>query len=504
MKNLSITGLLPFLLITCGGSEHSRRPAPPPSGPLSIDIPGPTESVFAEMRDFYVRGTFPPDTTKPGDVLIQVYRGDFPVGIPVRQVLSQVDPSTGTTPATSLFDSYANGIAWGGIDATQVPDLIAIPGSLYNPSNKVMVTNTWYAGVILGGCTKAFDTTYTDRGWNPLRELLAGTYTIAVTGVNGGIEGLRGTRQIRFGMVPKLFGRFSPAAHLAKLQAYASAHQLRVFNDPFPGYFKANPAAASTYEIPARWRPNNAIEVVNDLPGATTGTAADAVSTFILYNIKATSTTQQLELGTLLKHGLSGSPRVSYLRYDTGEPILVYRNPAQEAITLEGNLVSFEPGLHLVLTRAEGHAAGSDPAASQENLWNAADPTPKELDLDFSDGVQVKPDQVLDLCGVVKPIPTDVTAVDGLPCAYTALNRIAQIRYTFLQGDTVASTAVKNIQLGRLYPGSSTPTTSVYEFLHRFETLPAPGVYTVALQCLDAGGLLVEGGTASFTLRVAP
>lgn len=488
---LVVAGLV--FLVNCGGSVAYE-----PLRHFNIEFPSDGECTMAEMRDFYVRGSFEPGQAGIGDILVELFKGESGSGKAIRRVESRVDDS-GVTPSQALLQNYGAGVAWGTMDTTKVPDLILSPGSFYNPANKVMVTKTWYAAFIQGGGTSHFDTTYTDAAWRTLEDLKAGLYTLKVTGLSGDIQGCVRTKRIQMGSAPKLFGRFSPEEHMARLKDYAAAHQLRLFTDLFPGYFKVDLAASPTYEIPSRWRPNNAIEVFNDLPGATTG-KGDALRAYVLYNIKGTSTTQQLEIGALLKAGLADDPNTRWLHYDLGEPSLSYVEALSGQTRRErGEIAPMPSDRRLVITRAEVHAPSLEASANTENLWVEGDPTPKAILKAPAGALGLNTGQVLDLFGVIRPIASAVEAVPGMICAWNAKNAISSVDYTLSQGDLVLARYRKSVGLSRRY-GLGNPTPSNCEFLHRLEPFNAAGEYVLTLQGLDSLNQPVDG--AALTLRL--
>jgi len=157
---------------------------------LVITQPSANETLLAEERDFYVYGIFTGFVVTPGDIKIEVYSGDTVAGFPVRVIQSQVDPVTGITNASVINQTYCTVTGYcSRWNNAMVPDLVESPGGILNPSNKVVVTNRYYLGQVLGGVTKGFDTNYTNSTGTPLVDLTAGNYTIEVTGLTGSFAG---------------------------------------------------------------------------------------------------------------------------------------------------------------------------------------------------------------------------------------------------------------------------------------------------------------------------
>ena len=172
--------ILLLLLVPVSGTLISPNDPGGRGGVLVITQPSRNESVFAEMRDFYVYGIFPVRLERPGDLRIELFRGDNTTGERIRLIESHVDPVSGITPWSAIEMNYTDGLDWGN---KMVPDLVKEPGGLFNPTNKLVVTNDYYLGLVLGGVTKGIDTTYTDKDDRPLKDLTAGNYTLRVTGL---------------------------------------------------------------------------------------------------------------------------------------------------------------------------------------------------------------------------------------------------------------------------------------------------------------------------------
>gem|GEM_PF-693688 len=465
---------------------------------LTIDYPSPNETSMGEMRDFYVTGAVPVGITTPGDVRIEVFSGTSAAGTPVRTIESRVDPATGTTPLSAIADGYPNGTAKGTV---MVPDLVCEPGGLYETWNKVVVTPEYYSGLVLGGASKHFDTNYTDSEGHPLEDLTAGEYTIRVSGLSGGLEGLTAERRITLGKTHAALGRFSPAVQKNRLLAFAQENGYRTYLDSFPGYFYWN---SSGYVIPGRWVVNNAIEVVNDCPGTVVDTVGAAENDLFLYDIRNYSATYTVEVSTIIRTGMADSPRTVYHYYAAGEPVYTY--VARE----NGTRVSFDSALselahadRLALTRAELRSE-----SAPDPIVDLADATPKRLDTVPDDGISVEAGETCLLYGVVAPIPAPVvpgpSGKDGKPT-----NRIASVAWTLLDGTgTAVSGSTIPVELGRrINPAKPTEiVTSSYEFGGPVGAGVPAGRYTLRLEGHDEFGAPVIGTaeTVPFSIGAAP
>jgi PKD repeat protein len=465
---------------------------------LTIDYPSPNETTMAEMRDFYVTGAIPAGITTPGDLRIEVFSGASAAGTPVRTLESHVDPLTGTTPRSAIAADYPNGSAKGTV---MVPDLVSEPGGLLETWNKVIVTPEYYSGLVLGGVTKQFDTTYTDRDGRPLHDLVAGEYTIRVTGLSGGLHGLTAEKRVTLGKTHAALGRFSPPAQLNRLTAFARENGYRTYIDSFPGYFFWNNTG---YVIPGRWVRNNAIEVVNDCPGTTVDMVGAAENDLFLYNIRTTSATYTIETSTLIRTGMVDSPQTVYHYYTSGEPVYTYTARENGSrVSFDSTLATLAYGDRLVLTRAELRMENdTDP------IVDLSDTTQKRLDLLPGDGIDLEPGETCLLYGVVAPIPAPVvpgpSGKDGTPT-----NRIASIDWTLVDagGAAVANSTIP-VELGRrIDPAKpSEITTSLYEFGGAIGTGMPPGRYTLCIVGRDEIGAAVDGTTEEvpFCINAAP
>ena len=156
--------LLPVLLaaLFLGACDGSNSGKTDPQVHLTIDLPSETERVLAEKRDFIVFGRFESPLDKPGDVRVEVYGG----------LLRRRPHQSGREPCRSgdggnvlrrpVSGLSSGNVVAGGSDPFMTPDLVKKPGGFLDPGNKCVVTNEYYAAVVLGGASKEFDTTTAD------------------------------------------------------------------------------------------------------------------------------------------------------------------------------------------------------------------------------------------------------------------------------------------------------------------------------------------------------
>jgi len=477
---------------------------PAQAAELIITPPSANETRIAELRDFYVYGIFKGTVTNPGDIRIEVYKGDTPAGLPVRIIQSHVDPVSGITNASVMNQSYCTVTGyctW--TNGAMVPDLVEAPGGLFDPANKLVVTNRYYLGMIQGGVTKDFGTTYQDGTGAPLADLTAGNYTVRVTGLSGSFAGQSVNETITLGLTRTALGRFSPKSNKDAVTQYAITHDRHVYNDWFPGYFTDPDNASVSWESPRRWTPNNGIEGVNDRPGTIIDMPAVADNAMFIYNINSASTSYGVELAGILKYGLADSPNTTFLHYDTGEPVMKYNDASAGLRTLVGNPVPFPAGRRLVLYRAEIVNAGT---TSRENLYDPGDVTTKKtLDFDPANGITVTAGNVFILYGATKPIASSVTPAT-IPYRFTITNRIAGIACTITDGaGHLVSTGMHEVNLSRIsITGSPQRYNSLWEFGIEVTDLSVPGTYTIRLSGVDVTGNPVAQTDETITVTVVP
>ncbi len=483
----------------------SGIPVPPgdsgESGILVITQPSRNESVFAEMRDFYVYGIFPERVERPGDLKIELFRGDNTAGERIRLIESHVDPVSGITPWNAIEMNYTDGLDWGN---KMVPDLVKEPGGLFDPSNKLVVTNDYYLGLILGGVTKGIDTTYTDKDGRPLKDLTDGNYTLRVTGLSGDLTGNVAQKTLTFGLTNTSLSTDRPPVNLKNRFEYGWSRNLRIYRDWFPGYFRFEGYENRGYSVPKRFNSNNGIEIVNDLKGTLVDTPSQANNTMIQYNINEKSTTYAVEIAAIVRYGLEDSWGSTFTYYDIGEPFLAYTDAGTgQQVNISGTLVPFQGDGRLALTRAEMYRNSSQ---GSENLYDPYDTsTPRRVDIVLSDGITLTSGEELRVYGVTKPIRSTVTNT-SIPYRFMLDNRIAGVSYTITDArGKVINQTNHDVNLSRFFvQGSKEHFNSLFEFGNVFQGLDEPGTYQFQLVGTDEQGHPVAGTTQTFSVTVVP
>jgi hypothetical protein len=469
---------------------------------LVITQPSANETILAEVRDFHVYGIFTGTVVNPGDIRIEVYPGETVSGLPVRVIQSHVDPVSGITNESVINATYCTVTGYcTRKNGAMVPDLVESPGGILDPTNKLVVTNRYYLGMILGGVTKSFDTNYTDSTGTPLTDLTAGKYTIRVIGLSGSFAGQEINKTITLGLTNAVLGTFRPTTNKEAITQYGITHNRRTYFDWFPGYFTDPDNSSVWWESPRRWTPNNGIEVVNDRPGTLIDNTVVANNTMFIYNINSGSATYSVELSEILKYGLYDSPNTTFLYYDTGEPRMTFNDASTGIQTLNGNPTPFPSGRRLVLYRVEIFTPSG---TSFENLYDPNDATtPKTLNLNVGGGITVPQGKEFVVYGATKPIASTVTAT-STPYRFTIDNRITQINCTITNATgNLVTTAMHDVNLSRLYTsGSPTRFNSFWEFGIEFLGLTTPGSYTISLEGVDGSGIPVAQTGTTFTATV--
>ena len=463
---------------------------------ISILFPSPEEQVLESGRDFYVIGRIDREGLAPGELPFDIRVDVAETGlvrdgkiIPVRTVRSSVDPLTGLTPERNICYRYEGKAPWVAIDRETLskfppPDIIyrhGDPESFYDPSLKAAVTEDRFAVLIQGGVTKDQDTGYSypeDLGWK--------LYRIIVTAEAGGKILAAAEADVMFGTVQeKVLARFSPDEHMREVVSFAEEKGLRLYRDLFPGYWKCDDS--SVYEIPRRWRANDALEYVAGKVHA------------VIYNIsEKRCATQEVEIGRMAFEGWLDSEDVVYYHYDTGEPALRF-GTWYGTETKKGKLVPFESGDRLEIVRVE--------KGDISDRYYPED-TVEDVDWNIDDSVSADPGMTIAVCGTVTPIQPMLSEVipndDG---TYEVGNRISNIRYRFVDMiEGILYEQSKEVFLQRNYRRSRGEQSldSIFEFRHTID-LPEilnGRIVTVFVDAFDKKGDKVEGSSEAFYLRV--
>lgn len=463
---------------------------------VSIIAPSEKEQVLESGRDFYVIGMINRQGLSPGEMPFDIRVDIAETGlvrdgkiIPVRTVRSRVDLSTGLTPERNIYYRYTGKAPWVNISRETLcrfppPDLVyrhGDPDSFYDPSLKAVVTEDRFGVLIQGGVTKDFDTGYAypeELGWK--------LYRIIVTAEAEGNVLAVAEADVMFGTVQeKILARFTPDEHMREVLSLAEKKGLRLYRDLFPGYWRC--ADGSVYEIPRRWRANDALEYVAGKVHA------------VIYNIsEKRCAAQEVEIGRMAFEGWLDSDDVIYYHYDIGEPSLRFGTwYGTEA--RKGKLVPFESGDRLELARV-------DKGDIKDRYY--PEETVETVDWNIHDSVSTDPGMTIAICGAVTPIQPMLSEVipndDG---TFEVGNRISYIQYRFADMiDGVLHEESKEVFLRRNYRNAEEewPLDSIYEFRHLFH-LPEVlngRILTVYVDAYDKKGERVEGTSEAFYLRV--
>ncbi|MDO5843601.1 MAG: hypothetical protein Q4Q53_00430 [Methanocorpusculum sp.] len=483
---------------------------------LTITQPSAEESVLAEGRDFYVWGNFSNPSDTPVNIKISLVNEDGKV---VRMIQSEVNES-GVTPESyvnmdRITDSYYK---WGGVLA---PDLIELPGGYANAENKLLVTDTYYHGMIQGGATKDMGTYFIPDENGDLKEIegiiTAGKYKIVVEAfdVNGKrvmmTDDLRKNMvvpeqsvELTFGLTNASLGLFRPENTKQKLIEYAKENNRRTYFDWFPGYFQMG---SGGYEIRERWQPNNAIEVVNYLEGTLIDNPETADNTLTVYHVGVKPATYQVELAIILTDGYVDSEKTTFLYYDIGEPDVTWRNAATGKFeTLPGTLKEFpkvSAGKDSRIRYTHADISAEDNLLSPGNLnLEALNNSTLDIRVDKSPyNVKILRGENVIFYGVTRPIEAEVLPLEtsdrGIP-----QDQIITFTYT----NEILGTFNFPGKLNRTFIGGFTEAGTNYEFGHLFdssvtENLPY-GKYKFTVAGYDGEGNFVKGTEAEVSFTV--
>lgn len=498
------------LMIFCLAAQTS-------AAAITLSQPSATKPTLAPLRDFMVIGHFE-DIDVPADVRVELY--DHKNNL-LRRVTSQVDKISGITGKEQLNLNYKSGKYYvyddnASLIANPPPDLVAgADGKQFkNPANKAVVNREReFAALLLGGISKHFDTDYSDPQIGSYRDLKPGNYLLKVYAVNANdgsiIAEIKRKLTVR-GNENIVFGRFSPDeasgyAHKEKLSAFADSLQARLLRDSLPGYWSraaTDELPEVFYEIPQRWRVNDAQEYLT----------AHKVHG-VIYNISESSTSQGVEIGALLANDLIDNPQkkepsVSFYYYDLGDIELEYLERGRGSVQADGQIVPFPADgngyKQNVVTRVE--IRPSSLVTAENEYW----PKDKQKYVDFKieDGVEITQGEYISIFGVTTPIRTaDVMKAkedDSFAASsYLVNNRIMYIKYEITTPSGAEIEVVKPVGLKRHYFVNKI-ARSIYEYKHILgcDVLNQIGSYKVQMQGLDKQGQTVDRSAAEFIVRV--
>ncbi len=450
-----------------------------------ITVPSVMESTICSGRDFYVQGSFS-GMDLPEDAIVSV-EVENALGDVVRTVSNNIKGNTNLNVNYEKLSYYnAADPLRNDLLTSGMPDLIydpvrGIADSFRDATIKCYYDNNSFCALIPGGQTA----TSIDNGMNwvdgdgvPFTAFAAGSYTITVTVADNAQNPLgSATKAMTIGdTANKLLTRFSPATHLSAATAFANANSLRIYNDPFPGYWSKGSLFC---EILPAWRAADATEYLSGMVH------------FLIYNVKASATTYAVEIGTLQSVKDIESRLASYY-YDIGEPVL------PDADQTAGTVTAFEQGDKLALTRAETvNTAGDDGVYNQDNPDVAA------YDLDLADGVKAEVGDTLALYGVTAPIQIDdADIVYKGDNAYTLNNKIAKLSYDItVDGETTSFE--KAVTLNRKSGGWDNFSELEFRHLLAIDESMKGETVSVAVTGYDAHGAKVAGTDESFSIQVA-
>lgn len=477
---------------------------------VTLVQPSAEECTLAPLRDFTVIGRLE-DMDKAVNVRIELFDEKRRL---VRQVVSSVDVSSRATPKDMLELNYKHGKYYvedknASLIDNPSPDIVKGSGgkAFKNPSNKAVVNRKGeFAATILGGASKNFDTAYGDDKVGSYGDLAAGKYTLQVTATDAATGAViaETKRKLVFAGADRLvLGRLSPKgedgyAHKENLEQFAAARKVRLRNDFLPGYWnrpRNGDMKEVFYEIPLRWRLNDAQEYI-------------MAKNFdcVIYNISEGSTVQNVELGALAANDYIDNPSdkahsVNFYHYDIGDIEVSYQNGLHKEIS-RGKLVPFESKNDI--TRVEIRRVQN--ATLENDYWPLE--SKKTVDFDISDGVKISFGEYISIFGVTTPIRTsEVERADDNDVfkagTYSVKNRIDAMEYKIITPSGREVEVKKPVGLKRHYFVNKV-APSIYEYKHILggDVFSERGSYIVSMQGVDKNGAQVDATEKSFTVIV--
>lgn len=451
---------------------------------VEILYPSEGESTIAAGRDFYVIGKV--DGLPEGDATLAVELYAAEETTPVRCVYTDKRNNTqGMYYQYDQLNQYLDDVSQ--LQYSYMPDLVydpADPDSFADAWRKCYLGDSYFTALICGGVYDQ-DINLMDEEGTPYTPLAEGNYTIRVS-IQRGNQICTQEKDIVLGVNEnKLCARFSPSAQYNAVSAFAEENGLRMYNDPFAGYWSSAdyiPDIAELElfcEILPKWHAGEYQEY------------SQGTTHVVLYNIEATSATQSVEIGTLNESGALANAKCYY--YALGEPVLNLNGEQQASEILE-----MESGDTLQLVRVDAAAAGQ--ADNTFDTTTSCD----VLDSALGDGAAVLGQEGnIAVTGVVTPIQNDAADIvrneDG---SFTLNNSIAMVHYILKDASGKALETIESpVGLVRKFE-SGKDRTSLYEFSHVFDLSAYAEADNMSLEvyALDAKGNVVVGSEETLVL----
>jgi len=455
-----------------------------PTVALSLTEPADNLTI-ASGRSFYVFGEM--DGSIPKDANLTVTLTN-PTGQTFRTVTTNIKNNLNIKTDSTLLSYYDDSdsdlkklkesgmpdLVWDGIDSN----------SFTNGSLKVTYSDTDFHALITGGIPTATDDqlNFVDENGNPYTALENGTYTIHVNLYDGPTLLGSSSKVITIGTTSdKILSRFSPNNHFKNLEALAAENHWTLYEDLFPGYWDRQDLNLFA-EILPEWRAADAAEY------------ADGLVHCVLYNLKKSSSSYSVELGTLEKQGVIDNPnRMCYYYYDIGEPEL-----RTQTETLEGQIVAMTPGDKLTYTRCDVEGG-----ISNDNEFYQDTPNIISTDTNIKNGVTASVGETLAFYGVAAPLQlADDAIVDNGDNSFTLNNKLSILHY-HIKGDGVDKSFDKPIELVRIDANNWTYPSEV-EFKHdlTIDKNMAGKTLTVQVMGYDQQGTHIAASDEIFNLAV--
>lgn len=419
---------------------------------VDITIPSVGQTKIAPDRDFYIIGNITGIVPEDSQLMVTVQEKNTKKIIR-KVIVSKKDNEEGMDINHPLLSYYGNNREE--LSKSLMPDLVYKPGnplSLFSPWMKGYFTDSNFTAVINNGQSYDMYSKF-DQNGKPYVPLAEGEYIISVILMDENNNFLSNqSKQITIGYsLNKVLSRFSPKNHFERILREAETYDYQVFLDPFPGYWSPDSF------IPGLIGKNIFAEILPEWRHADLAEYQSGKTHFYVYNVKESSATYNVEVGTLQEQQIIDNPeQVAYYYYKWGEPVLGSKDSPIE---------KFTPGDSLELTRVDSTDKAS---ILEEGKVVTSNDTEEVSSTGITDHkVSVGPDNFISLSGVVTPIQNDEKDIQHLEDnSFIIGNRINQLYYEVsCEGDT--KKLVKPVSVNRVMDNKD--NRSVLEFSHLFE-----------------------------------
>ncbi len=449
---------------------------------MEIIFPSVSQSQVAPDRDFYVIGNI--NGFVPNDAKLEVVVSkDAKV---LRKIVSQKKDDKSSLNIDYQLLSYYAGTDRSPLLNSMMPDLVydkSNPQSMNYPWIKAYFNDKHFTALVNNSQTYSTDVNY-DQNGNLYQPLVNGEYQLHVYIKNSQNQVLgHASKVVKIGhFANRVLSRFSPTNHFERVLKEAGENNYQVLLDPFPGYwspgsFISELSSSNIFaEILPKWRHADLAEYQN------------GIAHFYIYNVKESSATYNVEVGTLQQQQvIANNNRLICYYYKWGEP---------ELSNSKSPIERFSSNDYLAITRVDKADTSTKENSLDVNKLNSV-----VHDEKLSDGVNLGEINKVAVSGVVRPIqntPSDIQKLSNN--SFVIKNKIKTLSYELsCNGQTRFEN--KEVGMERLINNKSNP--SLLEF---YSLLSIPSEWQnkeikVTVRGYDVYGKYVEGTTESFYMN---